>query len=485
MTVCRTWPREENKALSCSSSRNDPTSGKSSRTHGDCEWEITERAQDAVESKFCDIPQATFMFGNSLLVAAPVSLSSQHVDINIRKRKPAGAAMRTSLPSSVVHETSVVVFACWSDLINCKTRIIWTQINPVCIKSLNCCPFAQREKRKRNFTGAARFCHQTKEWFFSHILITFPEPRSKWGRLIRLLLIRSSSLAPQNTRHYILWAEFYPFPMNMILFNLWLKSHKCSEVLGIDKNSTRVCWKAASGLGKATSSWFWNTKFPKTWTQAGGLDVSIAYHIATSVDLFAKMVMAATLCSMSNINKSCSRKAFWPQKRQWEHVSTKSTRCELFNYSIKTCCICFGIYISEHWAKHNTSQRNLMTSKPWMTRWNKTEVAPMRNKTYALLFAITRFVFFVDKGTKSSGVCQYSFWCGLGPLTRVFAVSVSENSSVLESTSDQSLVDSKLLWGPAGMSVFRSAADHSHRKLYRLRELLQSAWCDAGNLHPS
>ncbi len=46
---------------------------KSSRTHEDCEWEIAERTRDAVESKFCDVPQAIFMFGNSLLVAAHVS----------------------------------------------------------------------------------------------------------------------------------------------------------------------------------------------------------------------------------------------------------------------------------------------------------------------------------------------------------------------------------------------------------------------------
>ncbi len=72
----------------------DGTRGKSSRTHGDCEWEIAERAQDAVESKFCNVPQAIFMFGNSLLVAVPVSLSSQHVHINMRERKLAGAAMR-------------------------------------------------------------------------------------------------------------------------------------------------------------------------------------------------------------------------------------------------------------------------------------------------------------------------------------------------------------------------------------------------------
>ena len=41
---------------------------KSSRTHGDCEREIAERAQDTVESKFCNVPQAIFMFGNSLLI---------------------------------------------------------------------------------------------------------------------------------------------------------------------------------------------------------------------------------------------------------------------------------------------------------------------------------------------------------------------------------------------------------------------------------
>ena len=72
----------------------DSPPGKSSRTHGDCEWEIAERAQDAVESKFCDLPQAIFMFGNSLLIAAPVNLSLQHIHINMRERKLAGAAMR-------------------------------------------------------------------------------------------------------------------------------------------------------------------------------------------------------------------------------------------------------------------------------------------------------------------------------------------------------------------------------------------------------
>ena len=55
--------------------------------HGDCEWEIAECTRDAVESKFCDVPQAIFMFGNSFLVAAPVSLSSQHVNTKHERTK--------------------------------------------------------------------------------------------------------------------------------------------------------------------------------------------------------------------------------------------------------------------------------------------------------------------------------------------------------------------------------------------------------------
>ena len=49
------------------------SSGKGSRTHEDCEWEIAERARDAVKSKLCDVPQAIFMFGNPLLVQNDVA----------------------------------------------------------------------------------------------------------------------------------------------------------------------------------------------------------------------------------------------------------------------------------------------------------------------------------------------------------------------------------------------------------------------------